>query len=336
MPRANLPFEDRIAAAWPPADWSDVGVVVAVSSGADSVALARCLAHLQGRAGGSSQLILAHFNHALRAAADEDERFVGELARKLGLRFEVGRADVRRLAKDDGDGLEAAARSARYDFLRRVAEAAGARHVVTAHTADDQAETILFRALRGTSLDGLSGMRRARRLGEVVSLLRPMLDLRRREVTEYLAALGQSHRHDESNDDLRFARNRARRLLPLAADLLAADPVDSLTRLGKLAADTLTIVHASARPVAERAIRAQGADEVTLDCHALAAVGRALARQALVLVWADRDWPRQAMTFEHWDALAEMATTTDGAAARTLPGNISATRRGELLTLSHS
>src|SRR3569623_1408931 len=169
---AGLCFERRLAEDWAPSDWSDLTVLVAVSGGADSVALLRGMAAL--RRSGPGRLIVAHFNHALRAAAAEDERFVVELCRELGLVCEVGRSRVAERAAECGDGVEAAARHARYEFLQATADRLGARYVATAHTADDQAETILHRILRGTGLAGLSGMSRSRPLGQAVPLLRPM------------------------------------------------------------------------------------------------------------------------------------------------------------------
>ena len=137
------------------------------------------------------------------------EQFVVELCRRLSVTCEVGRVAVDRLAAESGDGIEAAARTARYHFLEQTAGRLGARFVATAHTADDQAETILHRIIRGTGIRGLSGMARARPLGHA-TLIRPLLGVRRAELQTYLDALGQPYRHDQSNADLRFTRNRIR------------------------------------------------------------------------------------------------------------------------------
>ena len=178
--RMNLP--EQLGEGWPPAEWSEVGVLIAVSGGPDSVALLRAMADLKQRVGGAGWLVVGHFNHQLRPEADGDAEFVADLAGQLGLRFEQGRGEVRELSKLRGDGVEAAAREARYEFLLRAAEKCGARYVVTGHTADDQAETVLFNFLRGTGLAGLAGIQRVRPLNSAVSLMRPMLGVRRTDV----------------------------------------------------------------------------------------------------------------------------------------------------------
>ena len=209
--KARNPCSTRLnpvcAEAWPPSQWANVTVVVAVSGGCDSVALLRAMAAL--KAGGEGRLCAAHLNHQLRPDAETDERFVVELCGRLGVPCEVGRMDVGRLAAQAGEGLEAAARKARYRFLKQTAGRLGARFVATAHTADDQAETILHRIVRGTGIRGLAGMARARRLGHA-TLVRPLLGVRRAELQAYLDAIGQPCRHDPSNLDPRFTRNRIR------------------------------------------------------------------------------------------------------------------------------
>ncbi|MFP6693059.1 MAG: tRNA lysidine(34) synthetase TilS, partial [Pirellulales bacterium] len=173
-------LEAKLRAAWPPDAWRDVTVVLAVSGGADSTALLRAAARL--KAGGCGRLVVGHFNHGIRPSGEEDERFVAAVCESLDIPFEIRRGDVAASAANEGDGIESAARRARYEFLAAVAEQHGARLVATAHTADDQAETILHHIVRGTGLTGLSGMPRSRPLSPAVSLLRPMLSIRRAEV----------------------------------------------------------------------------------------------------------------------------------------------------------
>ena len=148
-------FERSVARAWEPGLWCDTTVLVAVSGGADSVALLLALWGVSAQ--GSGKLMVAHFNHRLRGAdSDADEQFVDSLGRRLGLTVEMGRA--RQPITPGGDGIEAGARDQRYQFLREVADRAGARYVVTAHTANDQAETLLHRIVRGTGVAGLAGI----------------------------------------------------------------------------------------------------------------------------------------------------------------------------------
>src|SRR5271165_4532483 len=194
-------------------------VAVAVSGGADSVALLRVLLDLRGELG--IVLAVAHFNHQLRGNDSEaDEAFVADLARHCGLEFFAGRADVREHAVNSKQSVEAAGRELRYQWLRRLAEEQRFDAIATAHTLDDQAETVLLKLLRGAGTRGLAGIYPELFAGEQrkVRIVRPMLCITRDEVESYLTSLGQSWREDESNLDRRIARNRVRHdLLPLLA-----------------------------------------------------------------------------------------------------------------------
>ena len=147
-------------------------------------------------------------NHGLRGAdAAADQNWLALLCDRLGLPFHVRTSDVAALASDQGDGWEAAARAARYDFLNQTAEQVGARWVTTGHNRDDQVETILHRLIRGTGLAGLAGMPKARPLSPTVTLVRPLLRVTRAQVVEYLNSIGQDYRIDATNADTRFTRN---------------------------------------------------------------------------------------------------------------------------------
>jgi tRNA(Ile)-lysidine synthase len=188
-------------------------ILVAVSGGADSVALLHSL-H-QAAKNNRWRLTVAHLNHGIRGkAAGEDAAFVEAMARRLRIPCVVGRARVPALAKRKGISLEMAAREARYAFLTRTARAVKADCVATAHTADDQVETILLKLVRGAGRGGLSGMA-AQSLIEGVPLVRPLLDVSRGEIEAFLRERGLFWREDESNRDRAFLRNRVRHeLLP--------------------------------------------------------------------------------------------------------------------------
>jgi len=208
-------------------------ILVAVSGGADSVALLLGLAELAARGGWS--LTVAHFNHGIRAEAAADAAFVEALARKLGLPCVVGAADVPAAAARDAVSLEMAARDARYRFLLATAHARGCSAVATAHTADDQAETILLRIARGTGTTGLAGIRPSRDC-DGIRVLRPLLDVTRADVEAFLRDRGQTWREDTSNRDPAHARNRVRhRILPLLAAELNPRVREALCRLATLA-----------------------------------------------------------------------------------------------------
>jgi tRNA(Ile)-lysidine synthase len=187
---------------------------VGVSGGADSVALLRALYERKAELG--LVLHVAHLHHGLRGAeADADLEFVRALAAGLGLPFHEGRVETAREAQENGESIEEAARRLRYGWFRRLTVETPLDALATAHTRDDQAETVLGKFLRGAWTEGLAGI--APKLewpeGKVV---RPLLGATRGEVESYLKALGQGWREDTSNRDEAYTRNRIRHeLLPL-------------------------------------------------------------------------------------------------------------------------
>jgi tRNA(Ile)-lysidine synthase len=342
-----LPLEAKLSASWPPQRWCDVTMVIAVSGGADSVALLRALARSKHEAGGPGRLIVAHFNHHLRDEANHDAEFVRELADGLEIPFELGQGDVAALAREQSDGIEAAARAARYCYFQEVAERIGARYLVTAHTADDQVETVLFNLLRGTGISGLAGIQRARPLSAAVTLLRPMLEIWRSEVLEYLSSIDQPYRSDASNQSSEFTRNRIRHeLLPFLRHRFNADVDQAICRLAQLAGDTQSLIDALAADVLDRATNsgdssiAHANRRISIDVSLLAGLNRHLAREAFVALWHRMNWPLQNMGYSQWEALAELALGSPEASheavnnAKTLPGGVIAKRSLNQIVLS--
>jgi|SRR5262245_7710116 len=268
--------------------------ILAVSGGADSVALLRALDD-DPPAGG---LVVAHLNHRLRGTeSDADAQFVAELCPCWPHRVEA--IDVR-AAAEPGENLEAAARRVRYDFLARVARAAGASWVATAHTLDDQAETILHRLIRGTGLRGLRGIAERRPLVPEVQLLRPMLTVCRAEVIAYLREIGQDWREDATNLDPTFTRNRIRHeLLPLLRTFNPAI-ADVLGRLAAQAEEVFGDVETVVRSLLARAELPRAGRVCLLDRTALADADRHLLRELLHLLWDREGWPRGDMTASLW------------------------------------
>jgi tRNA(Ile)-lysidine synthase len=194
---------------------------VAVSGGADSVALLRLLLELRKEIG--IVLTLVHFNHRLRGPdSEEDERFVAELAQehKLEEHFESG--DVSAYAAEKHLSVETAARAMRYQYFRRLLQEDRLNRIATAHTLDDQAETILLKIVRGAGSRGLAGIypqlksansqqiQNSKQTTDAASIVRPLLGTMRRDIEAYLQAIGQRWREDGSNRDLRHMRNRVR------------------------------------------------------------------------------------------------------------------------------
>jgi len=240
-------------------------VLVAVSGGADSVALLNLLHHLRASLG--IRLAVAHLNHGIRgAAAAQDAAFVRDLAARLKTPFFTERVNVPLRARRRGLSIEMAAREARYDFLRktarRLARRTGAPVVIaTAHTADDQAETLLLKLIRGAGRTGLAGIPPVAPFGDT-RLVRPLLEVTRQEILSFLHDQREPWREDETNRDVTFLRNKVRHeLLPLlergfnpalrdtlvrTADVLSAED-DWLT---ELAAGMLRACRAGRRAIA--------------------------------------------------------------------------------------
>ncbi len=326
------PFLERLRKSWPPEEWAPCGVLAAVSGGADSVALLRglhALAHADHRA-----ISVAHLDHGLRGSEGaEDAEFVRQLADELSLKAYVATIDVR-VEQRGGEGMESAARRVRYRYLRRTAEAQGARYVAVAHTADDQAETVLHRLFRGAGLHGLAGMPRARPLGQAVTLIRPALELRRQELRDYLTALGQPWCEDRTNADPRFTRNRLRRrLLPLLEQDYGPSVAPSICRAAALAAEAQAVIHGEAERLVERAVRGLETNAVVLRSSVLSTADPLLVREALRAVWRRQGWPERSMGFAEWTELSTMILSSQGPAARMFPGGVRAEKRGDELWL---
>jgi tRNA(Ile)-lysidine synthase len=317
------------------------GLVVAVSGGPDSVALLRAAAEARGPAA-TGPLVLAHLDHQLRGpASTADAQFVTELHAALekagvpGVRLCMERIDMATLAQREGANLEALARRERYRWLAEVARREGVRWVATGHTANDQAETVLHRLLRGTGLRGLRGIAARRPLTERVSVVRPLLQTTRAEVLDYLAAIGQSFREDESNRDLRWTRNRIRHeLLPLLARTYNPAIVAVLGRLAAQAEEIFALQEQEARALLQEAEKPRAAARCVFDRDPLAAAPRHRLREALRLVWEREGWPVSEMSFAAWDRLAGVARGE--AAAVDLPGGIRARCRGRVLLVGPS
>lgn len=304
-------------------------LVVAVSGGADSTALAWLLADLAPRLG-ARLAGLAHLNHQLREAADADEAFCRELAGQLDVAFDSGRVDVAAEARARKTSVEDAARTVRYLFLSEVAVRRGATRVAVGHTRNDQAETVLLRLARGAGPTGLAAI--YPRAGHVI---RPLLDARRPDVEAWLRERGQGWREDESNQDRSFARNKVRHeLLPQFVAAFGAGVVDVLARQAALSRDDADWFDRVATETATRLVIETGT-AVTLDAAALRALHPAIGRR--VVLAALRRTAGQArgglggvafVGFDHVEAV--MALAGAGAGAVDLPGQRVECRKGRV------
>lgn len=311
---------------------------VAVSGGADSVALLRLLVELREPLG--IVLSVVHFNHQLRGkASDVDEKFVAALAKHHGLLFFVGRENITAKAKQQRANLEDAARRSRYAYFDRLVAEGHVDRVAVAHTADDQAETVLAHMLRGTGIAGLGGIH-----PESGNVFRPLLKFRRTELRGYLRSLKQPWREDATNRDTTRTRARIRhKLIPLLEERFQPAVVEHLCQLAELAREDEDWMNAAA----ERRLGAAATN--TKDSWRLAiqnltggaSVGERTASEGgpnealgkrMIRVLVKRVKPRAGqLSAAHVDAVLRLAQCPDSGKSLHLPGGVEVRREPDSL-----
>jgi tRNA(Ile)-lysidine synthase len=303
----------------------DGRVLVAVSGGSDSVALAHLLHRLEATE--PFEVVgVVHLHHGFRgAAADDDAEAVKSLAGDLKLRCHLERVDIRARASERGQSIEEAGRAARLEFFERVAGDTGADRVAVGHTADDQAETFLLRILRGAGTRGLSAV--YPRHGVVI---RPLLDLSRHALREFLLAERITFRDDETNDDLSIPRNRIRHeLLPLLRDRFAPGIDAVLAREARLAREDADWLEEAANQAGASLVEVQEGvivlDPVELLALPPALVSRVVRRALGTLA------PGRFIGLDHVEAVIELAQGDRTAVS--LPGQ-HAERAGDSIRLT--
>lgn len=293
----------------------DSRLVVAVSGGADSMAMLHLLFRLRQRL--AYHLHVATLDHGLRGEESAaDAEFVRQTAEAWGLPVTVGKADLDPYAP----GIEAQAREARYAFLAETAQSVSASRIAVAHHADDQAETVLMHLIRGGSVHGLSGMAYSRILFPHLSafnphpltLIRPMLDITRAEIEAYCAEYNIAYRHDSTNDQPKTLRNRLR--LETVPHLSQLNPqiVPALNRLAKIAAaEDDYLERETARFIAEHGTH-KAQNRIVLNRDAFRALHRALQRRVIAQIAHESD-------FEHIERAVDLMQTAAVGKAALLP-----------------
>lgn len=302
-------------------------VGVAVSGGPDSILLLRFMSELARELGLCLSAI--HFNHRLRGAeSNEDQRFVAQTADGLKVEFHHAAADVARYARQSKRNLEAAARELRYRFFFSLIRQGTLDRVATAHTANDQAETVLLRLLRGAGTRGLSGIFPVLE-GKVV---RPFLSVTRAEIEGEIERRRLPFRVDRSNLDERFSRNRLRRqLLPLIEKDFNPQIVPALKQFADRARDDETYLEQQAAEIA-RPWRIREGSEEKIPARPLAQFPPALQRRVLRHMLSASGAPG-GITALHVEMLRRLALGAQSGKALTLPGRIEACREFEWLVI---
>ena len=325
------------APAWPPRG-APAALLVGVSGGADSTALLIGLDNLSRDLG--LRLHAAHLHHGLRGAeADADLDFVRALCGRLRVPLTAARWDTRARLRRRGLSGQAGLRTLRREFLLAAARRAGARAIVTAHTADDQLETLLMLLARGAGLSGLPGMRPVLATGDGrggrMLWLKPLLGATRAEVEADLVRAGQTWREDRSNRDPRYTRSRVRHeAVPALVRVLlpGLDPVRGRALLARRAAQAAAGALVTARALENLAWRVLGRagriqpGMATLDTRRLATLPTGLRLAVLGRLWRQTGPRSSGLTRRHLAALDGLIDRARGGAIIQLPGGWSAER----------
>ena len=304
---------------------SSEATAVGVSGGADSIALADALSRTH-----QGPVSVAHLNHLLRGdESDADAAFVESFARGLDLELVSERVDVASKARSSNRNLEAVAREIRYDFLARAAASSGARIVCTAHTRDDQLETIVMRLLRGTGAEGLRGIHAQRELDGGIDLVRPLLDVSRAEVLDHCEQRGLEFRSDSSNRDLDLTRNRIR--LELLPQLRSFNPRldEALLRMSSLIAIDDEKLTSEAEAVLEGAL----AEDYSLKLEPLSRSHIAIRRRVLRIWLKKTRGSLQRIDGVHLGSLEKLMLEGENGKRIELPGGLVVVKKHQSLVV---
>jgi tRNA(Ile)-lysidine synthase len=304
---------------------------VAVSGGPDSILLLAFMKQLAREMGLTP--VAVHFNHRLRGAeADADERFVCEQARRLGIDWMRGEGDVSKVARERHRNIEATARNLRYQFFFSLVNQGRVDKIVTAHTANDQAETVLLKLLRGAGTRGLGGIFPVLE----TKVVRPFLSVTRAEVEQEMKKLKLESRQDSSNENLNLRRNKIRKeLLPLLQREFNPEVINLLKDLAERARDDEdcleSLAHERARPW-----RVQEGSEQKIPARSLSefpvAIGRRVLRQMIQAVRGNL----RGVTYRQIEALRRFAVEAQSGRRLMLPGAVEARREFDWLVLAPS
>lgn len=280
-------------------------VLLGVSGGADSVALAHVMVSLRDAL--DLWLSIVHVNHGLRPEAGADAALVQQMGERWRVPVTVLERDVATEARRAGWSLEDGARRIRYQAFLDAARAARASHVALAHTADDQAETVLLRLLRGAGLSGLSAMPIRRPLSEA-QVIRPLLGVWRQELLAYLKEHGLRFCHDATNDDLRFTRNRIRQhLLPLLEHDYNPRLKVLLVQVAEQCRTDVAYLQDAAQRYWKRLVKARDG-EAAIQIQGFLRQPKALQRQLVRLAIQRLQGDLTGFEFRHWVEIERLFT----------------------------
>ncbi|MBU0481645.1 MAG: tRNA lysidine(34) synthetase TilS [Proteobacteria bacterium] len=303
-------------------------LLVAVSGGADSMGLLHLLAALKDDL--ELTLTAAYVDHGLRHEETRSEKLLVEAAaRELGCGFSTGSIRVREIADENGWSIEEAARNLRYEFLAEAAVKHGCEKIVVAHTADDQAEELLLRLIRGTGRSGLAGMATV----NYRTVVRPLLTTTKNEIVSYLGERNIAYLEDSSNAERQYLRNRVRLdLLPYLEENFNPAIRETLLRTAEILGAEEALLVRLTGDLCHRAVSHPGENQLAVDCATLAGEALALQRRVVEQVLVELSSP---VTFQQISKiLALVAEGNDGAELHLSEG-LRVIRRGGAVDFSY-
>jgi len=296
-------------------------VLVGLSGGTDSVVLLHALLMLKKEY--SPDIYIAHLDHGFRGEESaKDREFCKDLAEELGLEIACEEIDVPRIAREKGISPEEAARFERYAFFKRVAKTKSLKKIAVAHTRDDQAETVLMRIIRGAGMAGLAGISPLRDM-KGVTIIRPLIEISRKDIEDFLKSNDLQFRHDSSNDKIIFTRNRVRHeLIPYLEEGFNPNVKEVLANT----AENLRVENEFLEKFAKRKFKGVSKknqpSQLTIDIKRFRKQPEAIKKRILRTALEDLKGNLRRFTYQHWKEMEELIDKRPGNSIVDLPGGI--------------
>jgi len=315
-------------------------VLIGVSGGPDSVAMLSLIYNASRINPPYSEIFVAHLNHSIRSKeSDEDEQFVTALAEKYDVSLISEKRDIVEIARERKISLEEAARDERYKFFESAAEKVGANVIAVGHNADDNAETVLHRIIRGTGITGVSGIRPKRKLTPIstITLVRPLLFTWRKDITAYLKEENLSYRTDSTNIEKDKLRNRIRlELIPHLEENYNAKIKKSLATLGETAVQNCDYLEAKAKALFEEVLikREVSLETTVLDIHKLRESPQILQQMIIKVAIVRLDIPLKKLSNRNYKDILNTLNSRKTSAINVVKEYLNVRREGNELHLS--
>jgi tRNA(Ile)-lysidine synthase len=293
-------------------------VVAGISGGADSTCLLRVLKELQS--GMDLKIHAVHVNHGLRGReADEDQKFVEEICAQWDIPLETFKADIKSISRERGISTEEAGREERYRLFGQVLKATGANKIAVAHQKEDQAETVMLHILRGTGIDGLCGMNIIQG-----NIIRPLLNVSRRQIIRFLDQNNISYRIDSTNLDSDYTRNRIRnRLFPDISEMFMINPAVQLLRLSEIMREDRDFLNDEAQK-AYNIVKTDNKNDIGISVGELLNYHPAIIKRIIRLAWEKINKNRKNLEQVHVEQVFDLCLKNQTGKRVVLPNKIEA------------